>query len=189
MVNLPRTASTYVDELIRANYAVDLTRVHDPKHLPSNSQISTRIQIDRLPHWKGAMSQLIFLMDKPDKIELEQWLQALSYRYNWHLDLSPTEHWYNTSILDFNLLIINPYYIQNKLDILLPRISDNWINVDPIISKKKYKEWITNHEELIKVAELIEQEGHYQGYQIIKDIKDPRFSNKRRPLVEFTAKY
>jgi len=180
-----RTASTYLQEIIEQNYHIgEIYKTHIAHECPPDPENWNRIINVRHDKHAATMSMLIYHMEKPSKISLDEYLKALHAHYNYIIEL-PECPWNSSHIIYMEDFVKNPSDLENKFPHEWPKLHMQWqiTNHENFLSTRKLKDWCSNWSELFEIGQMVAKDGHYKGYQIVKDTKDPRFSNKRRPNI------
>jgi hypothetical protein len=180
-----RTASTYLQETLEKNYKIKkIYRTHIADECPVDPEKWSRIINIRKDAHAATMSMLIYSMEQPGIISEESYLCGLHTQYNYIRDL-PSYAWNSSHTIYMEDFIKNPETLKTILPDQWPSLNTEWRTPikDRFLSKRNYKEWCINWIKLLEISQLVAKEGHYRGYQIVKDPADPRFSNDRRPNV------
>ncbi len=180
-----RTASTYLQQTIEQNYHIEkIYRTHIAQECPLDPENWNRIINVRHDKHAATMSMLVYHMKEPSNISTDEYLKGLHAQYNYIIEL-PTYPWNSSHVIYMEDFIKNPSGLENKLPSKWPKLNEVWqiTNHEKFLSKRKIKDWCFNWSELFEIGQIVEKEGHYKGYQIVKDPEDPRFSTKRRPNI------
>ena len=182
-----RTASTFLEQNLKDNLlCTELYRTHDNQLAPANpEQWHCIINTRRDPH-AATVSMLIFKRQAdrlgPYTATVAEYLKGRHSHYNYALALRrlpwcTVRHWHMEHIVAPD----HPWLA--RIDPTWPRRSTQWRTVPRLNAGPDHREWLHNLAELADIGASVAREGHYRGYQIVKDPRDSRYSDQRRPEI------
>ena len=184
-----RTASTFLKMNLEANLVCEeMHHTHDNHAAPADPRQWHCIINTRLDAHAGAVSTLIWRRRRdglgPGHATVEEYLGCLSSHYNYALTMRPlpwrtVRHWHMEHITAASW----PW--RSRIDPEWPCRHRGWRAVPQANAGPNHGEWIHNLAQLAEIGACVAREGHYQGYQIVKDPQDPRYSDQRRPGIRW----
>ena len=184
-----RTASTFLRLNLRDNLVCEeMHHTHDNHAAPEDPTQWHCIINTRLDAHAAAVSTLIFRRQHaglgPWQATVEEYLGCLHTHYNYALTMRPlpwrtVRHWHMEHIT------APSWSWRSRIDPSWPCQHPGWRTVPRAEAGTVHHAWIHNLAQLAEIGAHVAREGHYQGYQIVKDPADPRYSDQRRPGIRW----